>query len=93
MSKAIATAASLVSFTLLLSGTPVSAYEDYDLWFQRWCKETTRCLDSERRKYYQQLYPEWFSALSPEEQQIEVQRQQNRKLDAIYNAVQGLRND
>jgi hypothetical protein len=83
----------LILFALFLSGTPVSAYQDYDTWFGAWCKQTTRCLDSERRKYYQEMYPEWFSSLSPEEQQIELQRQQNRKLDAIYDAIQGLRND
>lgn len=82
----------LVLFALFLSGTPVSAYQDYGTWFQSWCKQTTRCLDSERRKYYQEMYPEWFSSLSPEDQQIELQVQQNRKLDAVYDAVQSLRN-
>lgn len=84
--------AMLILFALFLSGTPVSAYQDYDTWFQAWCKQTTRCIDSSRSGYYRGLYPEWFSSLSPEEQQIELQRQQNRKLDAIYNAVHDLRN-
>jgi hypothetical protein len=75
---------SFALFLLFLSGTPASAYQDYNTYFDKWCHDTTRCMPSSEREDYKRQYTVWFSSLEPAEQLLELQL--NRNLDRDFKA-------